>query len=217
MNRSLLIIGLLLMVGGIFLLNQGVQMLTPIAELTGLASQVQTERLILAPTLLTVSASNYSFLPVTLQVGVTIEGSVQVSNGQGVAMYVMDQANFAQWQTRHTGQVLLAEPMVMSYNFTITPKATGTYYFVFDNQDTTKRVVIFSISVLEDTTVISPFIQNAGFEIFALGIILFVIGVRIGRKPKPEEGPETGVRCRFCRTKIPAGETFCPKCGRAQT
>ena len=217
MNRSLLIIGLLLMLAGLFVLNQGAQILTPVAELTGLASQVQTESLIIAPTLLTVSASNYSFLPVTLQGGVTVEGSLQVGNGQGIALYVMDEANFAQWQTRHTGQVLLANPMAMSYNFTITPKVTGTYYFIFDNQDTNKRVVILSISVIENTTVISPFVQNAGYEIFGLGIILFVIGVRIGGKPKSEEGPETGVRCRFCHAKIPTGEIFCPKCGRAQT
>ncbi len=216
MNRSLLIIGVLLMVAGLFVLNQGAQILTPVAELTGLASQVQTERPIVPPTLLTVPASNYSFLPVNLQGGVTAKGSLQVGNGQEIAMYVMDEANFAQWQTKHTGQVLLANPMAISYNFTISPNTTGTYYFIFDNQDTTKRVVILSIGVLENTTVVSPFIENAGFELFALGIVFFAIGAKIGRKPKPEETLETGVRCRFCRTKIPTGETFCPKCGRAQ-
>jgi len=217
MNRSLLVIGLLLMVAGFFVLNQGTQMLTPVAELTGLVSQVQTERPIVPPTILTVPPSDYAFLPATLRAGVTAKGGLQVGNGQEIAMYVMDERNFAQWQAKHTGEVLLAQPMVISYNFTISPKATGTYYFIFDNQDTTKRVVILSISVLENTTVISPIIENAGFELFALAIVFFAIGVRTGkRKPKPQDVLETRVRCRFCGAKIGTGEAFCAKCGRAQ-
>ncbi len=217
MNRSLLIIGILLMVAGFFVVNQGAQILTPAAELTGLASQVQTERPILPPTVLTVPASNYAFLPANLPGGITAKGSLQVGNGQDIAMYVMDEANFTQWQTKHTGNVLLAKPMVISYNFTISPKVTGTYYFIFDNQDTTKRVVIFSLSVLENTTVVSPLIGNAGFGLVVLGIIFFAIGVRTGkRKPKPSGTSGIGVRCRFCRAEIPTGEPFCAKCGRAQ-
>jgi hypothetical protein len=215
MNRSLLIVGLLLIVAGLFVLNQGAHVLTPIAELTGLASQVQTERPIVSPTAQTVPASDYTFLSANLQGGVTAKGSLQVGNGQEIALYAMDEENFAQWQSKHTGKVILAKPMAISYNFTISPKASGTYYFIFDNQDTTKRVVIFSVSVLENTIVVSPVIENAGFELFALGIVLFAIGVRVGKgKPKPQE---TGVRCRFCRARIPTGETFCAKCGRAQT
>ena len=217
MNRSLLIIGLLFMAAGFFVLNQGAQILTPVAELTGLASQVQTEMPILPPTVLTVPASSYTFLPANLPGGVTAKGSLQVGNGQEIAMYVMDEANFTQWQAKHTGEVILAKPMVISYNFTIAPKVTGTYYFIFDNQDTTKRVVIFSLSVLENTTVVSPLIGNAGLGLFAFGIIFFAIGAKTGkRKPKPSETPGTRVRCRFCGAEFPTDETFCAKCGRAQ-
>ena len=217
MNRTLLILGILLMVAGVFVLNEGAQILTPIAGLTGLASQVQTEKSIVPPTLLSVPASNYAFLPANLPAGVTAQGSLQVVNGQGIALYVMDDANFTQWQSKHTGQVILANPMATSYNFTFSPRVTGTYYFVLDNQDTNTKRVILSIGVLQTTTVISPFVQNAGYEAFAIGIVFLAIGVRLGGKPKPEEGPETGVRCRFCRARLATGETFCPKCHRAQT
>jgi hypothetical protein len=226
MNRSLLILGLLIMLAGFFFLYQGVQILTPLAELTGLASQVQTERSIVPSTLLTVPASNYNYLTANLQGGISVKGTLQVGNGQEIAMYVMDEGNFAQWQTSHRGEVLLAKPMAISYNFTIVPRATGTYYFIFDNQDTTKRVVILSLSVLENRTVISPIIENAGYEIFALGIIFFGVGVKTGKqKPKPQKTPEADVRirghpagmgCRFCGAAIATGQTFCPKCGRAQ-
>jgi hypothetical protein len=77
-------------------------------------------------------------------------------------------------------------------------------------------VIILSIGVLENTTVVSPFIENAGFELFALGIVFFAIGAKIGKKPKPEETLEAGARCRFCHARLATGETFCPKCGRAQ-
>jgi hypothetical protein len=217
MHRSVLIVGLLLMVAGIFVLNQGIQILSPIAEILGQASRVQTERLLLPPTLLTVPASDYAFLPADLQGGVSVKGSLQVSGAQEVAMYVMTEGNFSLWRAGQPTAILLAKPVAITYNFTITPQASGTYYFVFDNQDTTKRVVIFSLSVLQDTIVLSPTIEYAGYEVFAVGVVLFAIGARTGkRKPEPKEIEETGVRCKFCGARIVQDQTFCEKCGRSQ-
>jgi len=220
MNRSLLVLGIVFMLAGFFFLNQGVRVLAPVAQLAGLASQVQTEEPVLPPTLLTVPALNYNFLPADLQGGVSVKGTLQVSNGQEIAMYVMDQENFAQWQTRHTGAVLLAELLAISCNFTITPKVAGTYYFIFDNQDTTKRVVILSLSVIENSIVVSPLIEDAGYGVFALGILFFVVGARIGKKkPKHQEPQKTtapGTGCRFCGAQLASGQVFCAKCRRAQ-
>ena len=220
MNKSLLILGIVFMLAGFFFLNQGVSVLAPVAQLAGLATQVQTEVVVLPPTVLTVQAMNYTFLPANLQGSISVRGTMQVSNGQAVAMYVMDQENFIQWQTRHTGAVLLAKPMAMSYNFTITPKTAGTYYFIFDNQDTTRRVIILSLSTLEDRIVVSPMIENAGYELFALGIIFLAVGVKLGGKKQkhqePLKTPASGTGCRFCGAPLPSGQIFCAKCGRAQ-
>jgi hypothetical protein len=225
MRKSLLAIGIVLMLVGVFVLNEGVQIVVPFAQVLGLVSHVQTERLVVSPTLLTVAASSYSFLPVDLRGGVRVMGSLEVGAGQEVGLYVMDEGNFTLWRATQPSTVLLAKPIAISYNFTITPKTTGSYYFVFDNPDTTRRVVIFSLSTIENTTVLSPVVDYSGYLIFALGIVLFAIGARTGkRKPKPEAlikretavKPETVVHCKFCGAEVPRGEKFCAKCGRAQ-
>jgi hypothetical protein len=222
MRIRVLTLGLLLMLVGGFVVYQGVAVLNPIAEVLGLVSHVQTERLLIPSTLLGVAASNYSFVPADLQGGVQVAGSFQVVDGREIAMYVMDEGNFTLWRTGHPSAIILAKPIAISYNFTLTPHATGTYYFVFDNEDTSRRTVIFSLSLVEDTAVISPAVGYAGYEIFALGIILFAIGARTGkRKPKPEpevisETVEATHRCKFCGAELAEGEMFCAKCGRAQ-
>jgi hypothetical protein len=221
MRRWALAIGLLLMVGGIFVLSQGVQVIAPFAELLGLVSHVQTERIVIPQTLLPVPASSNAFLTADLRGGVQVKGSLVVGVGQEAGFYVMDEGNFTLWRAGKPSVILLAKPSVISYNFTITPHTTGTYYFVFDNQDTTRRAVIFSVSTVEDTTVLSPVVEYAGYLVFALGIVMFAIGARTGKpRPKPEVAPAvtpaTHVLCRFCGAEIAKDRLFCEKCGRAQ-
>jgi hypothetical protein len=229
MRKILLALGLVIMLVGVFVLNEGVQVVIPFAELAGLVSHVQTEKLLVSPTLLTVAASSYSFLPVDLNGGVKVMGSFQVGAGQEVGFYVLDEGNFTLWRAGQPCSVMLARPTAISYNFTITPKTSGSYYFVFDNADTTRRVVIFSLSTIQNVTVLNPMVDYMGYLIFALGILLFAIGARTGkRKPKleaeirhevvakPVTKPETVVRCKFCGAEVPKGEKFCAKCGRAQ-
>lgn len=216
-RRYVLTIGLLLILAGFLVLNQGVQILTPFAEVVGLASRVQTERLLISPTLVTVAASDYAFLPVDLNGGVEVKGSLEVGDGREIALYVMNEGNFTLWRAGHPSGIILAKPIAISYNFTITPQVTGTYYFIFDNQETTRRVVVFSLTVLESTIVLNPVVDYAGYEMLAFGILLFIVGIRTGKKkPEPEMIPETRVRCKFCGAEIAGDQTFCGKCGRAQ-
>jgi hypothetical protein len=217
MRRTVLTIGLLLMLAGGFVVYEGVQMLTPFAEVVGLISQVQTERSLVPQTLLSVAPSDYSFVPVDLKSGVQVKGSFQVVDSRVIALYVMDGGNFSLWRAGRPSTIILAKPIAVSSNFTITPQASGTYYFIFDNQDTTKRTVIFGLSVLEQTAVPNPLFADVGYIVFALGIVLFAIGARTGTaKPEPAKSREDVVRCKFCGAKLAKSETFCAKCGRAQ-
>ncbi len=217
MRRNMFVIGLLLMLAGGFVVYQGVEMLTPFAEMVGLISHVQTERSLIPQTLLSVAPANYSFFPVDLQGGVTVKGVFQVVDSREIAMYVMDGANFSLWRTGRPSTIILAKPTAIYFNFTLTPQSTGTYYFIFDNQDITKRTVIFSLSVVEDSTVPNPLFSSVGYLVFVLGILLFAIGARTGKaKPKPIKTVETGIRCKFCGAQLARGQTFCDKCGRAQ-
>jgi hypothetical protein len=221
LRPTLIIIGLLLLSAGAFVTTQSTQTLTPYAELTGLAAQVPMKQVLVSPTRYPVAASSYGYQAAELQAGVPAEGSLEVITGHAVTFYVMDDQNFAQYKKDLPNQLVLSRQVSSSYNFTFTPKLAGTYYFVFQNQETTKCDVIFHVNVLKNATVLNPLFENLGYELAALGIVLFAIGVKTGkRKPRPERDVTavmtTGVRCRFCSTDNPPNEAFCLKCGRAQ-
>lgn len=206
---------MLLIVIGVFVLEQDPQILNPIAETFGLVAHYQTQSPILPATLLTVAASNYTFLFIDLRSNIRVSGSVQVANGREIAFYVMNEGNFSRWRAGRPSDVILVKPILITYNFTFTPNESGTYYFIFDNQDTSRRVVIFSLSVVETVTVLNPVVQYGGLEILVIGIILTALGLKTGRR-KPEPKAVPGWKCKFCGAENLKEQTFCSKCGKYQ-
>jgi len=203
---------------GVFIINQEPQLLTPIAGAFGLVSYVQTVTTITEPTLISVAPSNYTYLPVDLTARVQATGMLIVSNGKEVGFYVMNEGNFSEWRSGHPSRVVLARPFVVSYNFTFTPIAGGTYFFVFDNQDTSRRVVIFSLSIVRNRIVLQPVAEYAGYELLVIGILLAVLGLKTGRnKPvKSLEARTIGWICKFCGAENNSAQSFCSNCGRSQ-
>jgi len=221
MHRTAIGIGLLLIVAGGFLLIQGTQLLVPLAETTGLTTHYVQENVILPPTLFNVPSSNYTFTSASLSGNSEVTGSLQVASGRQVAFYVMDEGNFSLWQQGRPSVVLLAQPLAMMYNFTFSPSTTGTYFFIFDNQDNGARSVIFSLNSIENVTVLSPFVQYAGFELLIIGVALCYLGVKIGKKeapPPPTPAPEIiGWKCKFCGTvNEDYNAQFCSNCNRSR-
>lgn len=220
MRRFVLTVGLLFVLIGVFVVNQGPQFLTPLAESFGLVSDVQTVTTIIGPTLLSVAPSNYTFLMADLTTGVQTKGMLMVGDGKEVAFYVMNEGNFSQWRIGHPSTVALARPFVVSYNFTFTPIVGGTYFFIFDNQDTSRHVVIFSLSIVQTHSVLNPVAEYAGYGILAIGILLAILGVKTGGKKKPPEQPKArtkiGWSCKFCGAENSSDQAFCSKCGRSQ-
>lgn len=199
------------------MIAQGVQVLTPIEETFGLASRVQTDRLLISPTLLAVPASNYTFLTADLNGGVQVKGSLQVVDSREIAFYVMDESNFTLWRAGRPSSVILAKPAAISYNLTFRPQATGTYYFVFDNQDTNRRTVIFSLSAVEEVVVLNPLMNYAGYELVALGLVLLIISIKLRRKKRePKLQARKALTCKFCGAELEGEQAFCGKCSRAQ-
>ena len=209
-------IGLLLILVGGFTLEQGPQFLSPIAQALGLASHYQTETPILPTTLIAVPATNYTSLPADLKGGAQVEGALEVADGREVAFYVMDEGNFSQWRAGKPSAIILSRPTVISSNFTFTPATSGTYYFVFDNQDTARRVVIFSLGAVENVTILNPIIEFAGYEILLVGILLSFLGTKGGRKRETISAEADRWKCKFCGAKNTLSQTFCEKCGRSQ-
>jgi hypothetical protein len=215
-HRTIITIGLLLVLGGFFVLDQGTQVLIPVAEVSGLLSYVRSETSVISPTLISIGPSNYSFLSADLKANVQVQGSLQVGDGREVAFYVMDDGNFSQWRLGRPSAVILAKPTAISYNFTFTPKEAGEYYFVFDNQDTSHRTVVFNLNLIKDNLALSPLLEYVGYELTALGILLSALGLKFGKKREPITPSVAGWKCKFCRAENTGNQTFCSKCGRSQ-
>ena len=218
-RRTVLTIGLLLVLVGLFILDQGPTVLGPFAESVGLATRVPIQRTIIASTLLPVPPGNYSFLRVDLQSHVHAAGSLQVADGREIAFYVMDEGNFSNWRAGRLTTIILAMPLTSSYNFNFTSTSEGSYYFVFDNHDTSRRVVIFSLSSIEQTVVLAPAITYAGPEALLLAALLIILGIKTGKKkpkPEPEKREAMGWKCEFCGAENTAAEVFCKNCGRSR-
>jgi hypothetical protein len=214
----LLTIGLLILLAGVYLFEQGPQILTPIAEVFGLVTYAPIVTPVIAPTLFAVPALNYTALPETLSGEVQVKGSLEVSDGREIAFYVMDAGNFSEWHAGQPSVILLAKALAITYNFTFTPKISGNYYFVFDNQDTTRRTVIFSLSTVQVLTVLSPLVDYAGFEAILVGILLSAAGIKTGKKkPVPQKVSVDGAwKCKFCATENSSSNVFCATCGRSR-
>lgn len=221
MRRSILTLGLLLMLFGAFVIHQGPQILAPLAEISGLVTYAQTTTTEIAPTLISIASSNYTFVTADLPAGVQVNGAIMVGDGKEIAFYVMNEGNFSRWREGLPSAVELAKPYIFSGNFTFTPTVSGTYFFVFDNQDTSRRSVIFSLAIVQSRTVLNPILVLAGYEAAAVGVVLFIVGVKPGKK-KEQSAPlkqvaPVGWNCKFCGATNSLGLSFCSKCGRSRS
>ena len=220
MRRKTLTLGILLILAAFFVLEQGVQIFAPVAEIAGLSTHYTKEDVILPPTLYNVPAANYTFAPVTLLDGRQYVGSLEVADGRQVGFYVMDAQNFSFWRAGRPASLILANPNALSYNFTLSPSLSGTYYFVFDNSENSPLSVVFAVSSTQNITVLSPFVQYVAYELFFIGVVLSFFGLRGGPKKTETkqfaQTAEAGRKCKFCGARNVGEAAFCAKCGRAQ-
>jgi hypothetical protein len=211
----------LLLLSAFFVWEQGAQILAPLADLAGLSTHYTQENQILAPTLYSVPAVNYTYAAEELEGGGQFVGSFAVAGGREVGFYVMNEGNFSLWRAGRPASLILADPSVISpYNFTLSPTSSGTYYFVFDNRDSSPQSVFFSLSSVQNVVVLSPFVQYSGIELLLLGAVVSYFGLTGGKRKvetKTKLPPDTTWKCRFCGASNAAEDKlFCAKCGRAQ-
>jgi len=218
MRRRTLTLGVLLLLLAIYVLEQGAQVLAPVAEVAGLTTQYTKEDVVVAPTLYTVPAENYSFALETLPGGRQYVGSLEVADGRQVGFYIMNEDNFSLWRVGRPASLVLANPDAISYNFTLSPSLSETYYFVFDNAENSPVVVVFGLSSIQNVVVLNPLVGYAGYELLFLGVVLSFFGLRGGAgKSKKKQAAEAAWKCKFCGARnVGDKPTFCAKCGRAQ-
>lgn len=223
MRRSAATAGVLLALLGIFLMNQGSQIIVPLAESLGLTSHLRTENALIAPTLLTVPPMNSTYISTHLTSAGQVSGSFHVGTGREVDFYVMNEKSYHDWRAGRPATILVSVLSTSLYNFTVKLDSEQSYYFVFENQDSTRRTVVFTLYTVGDAIVIHPAVQNLPYGLTAIGVLLFIWGITTGKK-KPqrveathaEEAAVAGWRCRFCRAENPLGETFCQNCRRSR-
>ena len=219
MRGLTLTVGLLLILASFYVVNEGAQVLAPVAELAGLVTHSVSVTPVIPSTLLTVSASNYAYLTADLKDGIKTTGTFQVEGGSEIGFYIMNAGNFSEWRQGHPSVIALSKLNAINYNFTFIPNGAGTYYFVFSNQDPIHKNVVFTLSTVEDVILPHPLVQYAGYEMLLIGALLSIFAVRTGkRKPKPSrESRDAESRCKFCGGRIGSGEAFCSRCGKSQT
>jgi uncharacterized OB-fold protein len=213
----------LVIIVGLYLVNQGPQILAPVAEVTGQMSVGVSVTPLLSSTLISVPAMNYTYVTATLGENVKTIGMVQVEGESQVGFYIMNEGNFTEWRLGNPSSVAFGKPDVTNYNFTFITGGSGVYYFIFSNQDAGHKNILFTLNTVTYTMVPSPIIQYADFELIVLGILLTIIGIKTGKKArswKEYDGTastEITGRCKFCGKELATGELFCPKCGRSQS
>lgn len=216
-RRFLIITGLILILVGLFVVTQSEGFLLPYADYFGLAEHSKREVQIFAPTLLQVGGSNHTFLTADLEQGAPLRGSLEVQGGREIGFYVMDEPAYLDWRAGKPAEVALAKPFVISYNFTFTPTESGRYYFVFDNQDPSRRAVLFNLSLQEEVVTIAPDVEYGGLLGVVIGILLLLVALRPRRrKSQAVELPSSSWECRHCGEANKASEVFCQKCGRSR-
>ena len=198
-------------------MNQGAQILYPLAGAAGLIINVQSQIVMVPSTLLTVAPSNYTYLTVELKQGAQTTGKVQIEGGGELGFYIMNGGNFSEWRHSRPTVIELAKPNAINYNFTFVPRESGTYYFVFSNQDPSHKNVLFTLNTVENTTIPTPLIQYADFEMLTIGVLFTIIGIKTGKKSARRSSmDDDATKCKFCGKRLATGEMFCPKCGRSQ-
>jgi len=212
----------ILILVGIFVLEQGAQVFAPVAEIAGLSTEYAKEVAVIPPTLYNVQAANYTFAAEDVEGGRQYEGSLTVAGGREVGFYVMDAGNFTLWRAGQPASLTVDNPNAISYNFTLSPPSSGSYYFIFENQESSPLVVVFSLSSLQYVTVLNPLVGYAGYELLLLGIVFSLLGISGGGRKRAEakravRTVESGWKCKFCDARNPGNEQFCGKCGRAQS
>jgi len=217
MRKAVLAVGLFLILAGIGIMGQGTEKLYPIAQAFGQATVSRSEHTLIPKTLVSVPPSSSDHISADLRANEEVVGSVDVANSREVAFYIMNEGNFSSWETGQPSQVLYARSRAITFNFSFVPNKDGTYYFVFVNEDTSRRLVVFSLDEIRATIILSPIFQYAAYESLALGIVLAALGAFTGGKKARYkiEVPEEW-KCTYCGERNMAKDDFCRKCKRSR-
>lgn len=84
---------------------------------------------------ITVKSSSYEYYNFTVPPNdnAQIYGNFSVNNASTIEVFILDEANFARYQSKQTPNTIYSSGEQTAANVTATLRVQGTYYIVFDN------------------------------------------------------------------------------------
>lgn len=185
MRSRTLVIGLVLVVLGIYLNYLGTSIVTTLAVSVGNPStRLEPHK----PLLLTVEPNNYTYItrPVSTDTLHALHGSL-AATGE-VSLYIMNQTEYDVWRSGKTTSVELSVTSATNRNFTLTPDRSGIYYFILDNRGFDKaKSVTLDLSEEVNTVETSLLFDYLPASLVLIGAILVGLGLTKRKKtPKSE-------------------------------
>ncbi|MCL4435940.1 MAG: hypothetical protein M1503_01990 [Thaumarchaeota archaeon] len=184
MRSRTLVIGLVLVVSGIYLSYWGSSVVTTLAVSVGNPStKLEPHK----PLLLMVEPNNYTYIttPISTDTLHALHGSL-AATGE-VSLYIMNQTDYNVWRSGKPTSVELSVTSATNRNFTLTPDRSGTYYFVLDNRESDKaKSVTLNLSEEVNTVDTSPMFDYLPAGFILIGVILVMLGLGGKKTPKPE-------------------------------
>jgi len=180
MRRRILTVGAILLLVAVYLLLSP-DVVETLARTFGAVRTTQRDEMIVAPTLLRVAPSNYSYISQIFSTQEFTEqhftGKISVGGDQSIDFYVMNQGNFTLWLNEQPASISVSALSAKNYTFTLKLDRADTYYFVFDNSYSHDRKnVVFSLLLEEQTQEIDPTVNYLVLLFSVVAVILVVYG-----------------------------------------
>jgi len=182
MRRRILTVGVILLLIGVYLLLRP-DVVEALARSFGAVRVIQRDEMIVAPTLLRVAPSNYSYISEIFSAQKFTEqsftGRISVGGDQTIDFYVMNRENFTLWLNGQPASISVSALSVKNYTFTLKLGRADTYYFVFDNTYSKDRKnVVFSLSLDELVQEVNPTVNYMVLLLLIIAVILVAYGAK---------------------------------------
>ncbi|MFB0551155.1 MAG: hypothetical protein ACETVV_01115 [Nitrososphaeria archaeon] len=186
MRRRVLTVGVILLLIAAYLLLSP-DMVETLARTFGATRITKSDEMLVAPTLLSVTPSNYSYISHMFSMQKFTEqsftGTISVGGDQSIDFYVMNQGNFTQWLGGQPASISVSALSAKNYTFTLKPDRPDTYYFVFDNTYSNDRKnVVFSLLLEEQAQEVDPTVNYLVLLLLVVAVILVAYGTKGPRR-----------------------------------
>ena len=181
-KRRLLIVGIVLLVIGVFAVAVAPESLDLLADAVGLSSTTSHLTNLVQPTLVTVTGSNQNYVSASLRKGLIVVGNFTVLSGGTASIIALDDSGFRKYARGESAPLVFFTPPLRNGTFTFKVEHNDTYYFVVTGNGEKRSTVALSLNLEEEVRTPTPFSRFGGPGLIVFGVILSGLGVWKDRK-----------------------------------